>query len=481
MKKMFKLFMCAAVITAGFTACSEDVTPIPTPPAGPTETGLLTITLQKPTTYATDANATVVESKINDVTILVFTPQGVCKVDTVVDMSSVTQASDNVYKVVNINVPLGDHDVYAGVNLTNGGANKMRAILGSTYGVKQFVNLGPVDVPTPAEIDSLYAPNKFPMFSADVKPVSIKATLPSGDVPDENKITIKLDRMVAKFTVHKNAAFTGDNLKAAGATFSQSLVAWDLGNLNAKIYPYGKAIVTKDDPNFDFGDPTDAAFPGILISNAGKEYRAKNFINYFNTTGAYASWTGFATVANESTTSSTPTTRNARYAPENNSLRKRKGESTFVVVRAKFAPDKVLEFKPGATTPTEVQPYQPDPAKEVPYFVVTGGGQIYYFATDADADQFKGILEAQGHTVTKTPYYGQYCFYRLFVGKDKDKSNVWRNYFYEVRLDKITGLGTPTGEIPDEEVDETGDNKGLLEVTIDVNPWIFVGDDFVLE
>jgi hypothetical protein len=478
MKKMFKLFMCAAVVAAGFTACSEEVNPIGPEPGGTTETGLLRINLQNPTTYADDPdNAIPSESKVNNVTIFVFDLSGVCKVDTVVDMSSVASASDNTYKDININVPLGRHYVYAGVNLTTDGANKMRATVHS--GIKNFVNLGALNQPALAEIDSLYAPNKFPMFSADRKDVSIQPTLPTGDIPDANKITINLDRMVAKITVHKNANFKDDNLKAAGAIFSSTDLSWDLGNLNAKIYPYGKAIITKDDPNFDFGDRSLPTYPNILQSTDGKKYRAENFTNAFNTITA-GDWKGFAAKVNDNGTAVKD--RDAKYAPENNSFSKRKGESTFTVIKVKFAPDVVVEFPAGATAPKQVQGYTPNLNAKVKYFVLRGDGQIFYFdGTNGsdDADRFKAYLETQGHTgVTVTPYNDQYCFYRLLMGKEKDdKGNVWRNYFYEIRLNKINGLGTPTGELPEEEVDETADNKGLLDVTIDINKWVFVDTD----
>jgi hypothetical protein len=469
MKKMFKLFMCAAVITAGFTACSE--TEVIPGPGGeePTETGLLTINFSDPTpmTYASgdvDGNATDDERTVFDVTILVFNMQGVCKVDTTIPLAGLTPGTTgtgNTYKA-NIVVPLGNHHVYAGVNLTSDMKSKL-GVKGTSNGVMQLVNLGTATVPDLTEIGKLYTAGKFPMFSSEDRLVNIEPK------PATNPVTIPLDRLVAKITVCKGTAFNTnnmDNLKASGAIFSQS-INWSVGNLNGKIYPYGKANFGQD-PNYDYSGK-------LLDPNGGPvDYVKENFKNDFNTTDNtnYSAWTGFTLFADENATAAA--SRKAKYAPENNSALKRIGESTFAVVRAKFAPEKIYTYTTGDPAPVEVTTgYTPDTTTFETFYVVEST-QAYYFRAAADAQAYV----ADNPSAKMKTYLGQYCFYRLLLGKDKDEKGLTlRNRFYSITVNKFTGLGTPKAEIPDEELDNTGDNQGLLDVTITINQWQTIEQD----
>ncbi|MDR0748838.1 MAG: hypothetical protein LBF62_04625, partial [Tannerellaceae bacterium] len=221
MKKMFKLFMCAAIVAAGFTACSEEVTPIPEPNGGEEEaqTGLLTINLMDspPATYAPgdeDTNSTDSERTVRDVTILVFNTQGKCVVDTTIALQALTvvgTAKENKYKAANINVPLGNHNVYAGINLTDAMKSTL-GVKGTFDGVSQYVWFGDdADTPTVDGIRVLYAANEFPMFASEVvQPIKI-VPQPDGQAEAENKVTIPIDRMVAKVTVRKGTSFVTSN------------------------------------------------------------------------------------------------------------------------------------------------------------------------------------------------------------------------------------------------------------------------------
>jgi hypothetical protein len=467
MKKMFKLFMCAAVIAAGFTACSEEVIPIPEPPIeGEAQTGLLTINFMDsaPVTRASgdeDINSTDAERKVRDVTILVFNTQGKCVVDTTIVLANLTPntvGSTNSYKAANINVPLGNHNVYAGINLTT----TMKTELGGkgTFdGVSKFVWFGTdASTPTVDGIKVLCKADEFPMFSSDVvQPIKIEPQ-PEGTTTAVNTVTVPLDRMVAKVSVRKGAAFSGNNLKAAGATFSDA-AKWALGNLNGKIYPYGKANYGKanygQDPNYDH--------TGKLSDPAGKAYCAANFVNDFmtSTNPGVTAWTGFTMAVDENATA--VLSRKVQYAPENNSKQKRLGESTFVAIQVKFAPDKVYTYAVTDPAPKEISPYTPSLTGEVTYYVVEAAGSVYYFNANADATAYATAVSSSVKT-----YYKQYCFYHLLLGK----GTTDRNQYYLLTLNSITGLGTPTGEIGDEDVDNTADDKALLDVTLTVNEWV---------
>jgi hypothetical protein len=492
MKKMFKLFMCAAVIAVGFTACSEtEVIPGPNGGGDDTQSGLLTINFTQPTTYAADGNAIASENAVRDVTILVYNSQGICKVDTTIAVGSLTDLTNNAYKAANIRVPLGVHSVYAGINLTTGDANKMMGVLasstvskvpgvlnGGTYGYLNFVNLGTATAPDFNEIKKLYAPNAFPMFSVEEKMFDIQPTLPSGEIPAANKISISLERMVAKVTVRKGTEFDkankSDNFHAAGATFSDAGVTWTIGQLNGKIYPYGKAN-NGHDPNYDNA-------PASLKGTDGEKYRNENFVNNFVTKGKtdYKDWTWDQDALAIDDNSVVVGTRKPKYAPENNSklTSPRLGESTFSAIRVKFAPDKVLEFKNGDTAPKEVATYVPNLGKDDTYYVVSSD-YIYYFSSESDAKLFRDFLVGQNPNkpVKLKTYYGQYCFYHLMMGKGETK----RNNYYDITLNKFTGLGTPTGEIDEDDVDKTVDDTGLLDVTIDIKAWTVVNEDYPLE
>jgi hypothetical protein len=470
MKKMFKLFMCAAIIAAGFTACSEEVTPIPEG-VEETQAGLLTVNFKEsePMTRASgdkDVNATASERAVKSVTILVFNEQGVCKVDTTLLSSEFTpdQNTDlNKYKAAKINVPLGRHYVYAGINLTSGAANKMKETLGgkgTSNGYDKYVYFGTdASTPTALAISELYKANEFPMFASDAQFINI--------VPQEaqNVVTVPIDRMVAKVTVQKGSQFSGDNLKASGAVFNGTNVEWSLGNLNGKLYPYGKANFGHD-PNYDFLPGDADAFKG----QAGNTYRKENFVDDFSV--ANNAWTGFVTV-DEATTP--VESRHPKYAPENNSAQKRMGESTFAAIKVKFAPDKVYTYKANDPAPIEAVGYMPNLSGNQTIHVVTAGS-VYYFLQETDANAYATYCNSK---VIK--YDGQYCFYHLMLGREKDKGLTKRNHYYALTMNKITGLGTPTGELADEDVDNTSDDQGLLEVTLAVNEWVLEEEGVNLE
>ncbi|MDR1202552.1 MAG: Mfa1 family fimbria major subunit [Tannerellaceae bacterium] len=473
MKKMFKLFMCAAVVAAGFTACSEEVTPIPGPDVNPTETGLLTINFKNPTTYATD-NGTPGEGKLRDVTVFVFNSSGVCEIDTLITLAQLeaTNPGDQTpgiqHKAVNINVKTGFHTVYAGINLTSGDATKMREILRSANGFNQVVYLGTTDAqpkftPNITEIQKLYVDNEFPMFSADVQSLIIKS-VPVG-AANPNQVIIPLDRMVAKITVRRGADFSNPiNLTVDGATFSATDLSWDLGNLNGKIYPYGRANNNTNDPNYD-----DA--PASLTNQEGLDYRAANFVTTFGTKGS--SVVGFTTSVNDNDV--IINNRNARYAPENNSLTGRGHESTYASIKAKFAPTKVYTYTSGDPEPKEATGSAPTLSGSETFYVVAYT-QTYYFRDPNQANEYKNFLLPKDQSITVKEYKNQFCFYPLFMGTGETK----RNYYYDITLNKFTGLGDPTGELDEEEGNQTVDKKGLLDVTININPWTIVEEEHPL-
>jgi hypothetical protein len=391
-------------------------------------------------------------------------------VDTTIALQALTvvgTAKENKYKAANINVPLGNHNVYAGINLT-GTMKSTLGVKGTFDGVSKFVWFGTDEnTPTVGGISVLYAANEFPMFASEVQSLKI-VPQPDGQADAENKVTIPIDRMVAKVTVRKGTSFvTGNNsLKAAGATFSDA-AKWALGNLNGKTYPYGKANFGKanygQDPNYDYA--------GKLNETAGKTYRTQNFVNDFNTsTPGVAAWTGFDTDVDANATA--VLLRKVKYAPANNSKQGRLGESTYAAIQVKFAPDKTFTYSAGDAAPKEVAGYNPSLAGSVTYYVVEAGGSVYYFAGAADAAAYATAVTSSVKT-----YYGQYCFYHIMLGKGTTE----RNQFYALTLNSITGLGTPTGEIDDEDVDNTADDRAILDVTLAINPWVLNESDEILE
>jgi hypothetical protein len=468
MKKMFKLFMCAAVITAAFTACSEEVTPIPGGGEGGTERGLLTINFKNPTTYADDNKAKSTECTVKNVTIFLFNSAGECKVNkTLAQAALLPGGAANEYKA-QIEVPLGLHTVFAGVNLTSGAAEKMLETLGTSYGFDKFVNLGGVDTPDLAAIKELSADDAFTMFSDNAKTINIVTTPASAQNP--NVVDLSLNRMVAKVTARKSATFDTDqaNLQADGATFKKTDVKWTVGNLNAKIYPYGNANNgNRQDPNYDF--------VGAL---KGSDYMSKNFVNDFKTDGpVYTAW-NVASFASVDADDATIDARISKYVPENNSLQKRKGESSFMVVKAKFAPDKTYTFdKTTDSAPKEVASSGGSLDANLDYYVVRYTQTFYFTDKDQAADYVTYLTTNQGQQGIKMEtFYGQYCFYQIFMG-----GNITtRNTFYDITLNKFTGLGNPKGEIDEGDVDQTGDNKAQLDVTIKINPWTVVSEDHPL-
>jgi hypothetical protein len=473
MKKMFKLFMCAAVVAAGFTACSEEVNPIGPESGGTTETGVLTVKFANPTTYADEEKAIPFESNVKDVTILAFNSAGACKVNTTIDKDKLTPDGNGGYKAT-IEVPVEQLNVFAGINLKSGTINAMIATLETQYGFDKAINLGTVTEPSLAAIRELSAPNAFAMFSDNFKHVNV-------DPNTSNPVSLSLDRMVAKITVRKKSTFDdADNYKADGAIFAApntlADVTWAMGNLNGKIYPYAKANEENgQDPNYD-NKGQDLKIPtgGVV------DYVKENFINEFKTPNDnYGAWDTDSFVVVDAS-DKVVNERRAKYAPENNSLKKRKGESTFTAIKAKFAPEKTYTFDASSNTvPQEVASYTPNLGQNLPYYVVRAS-KTYYFADKPQADAYVTFLTGAGQSAKVETYLGQYCFYHVFmIVNDVRVTN--RNNYYDLTLNKFNGLGTPTGEIDEEDVDDIDNAKASLDVTISVKDWTWIEGDSDLE
>jgi hypothetical protein len=445
MKQMFKFFVAAAAITAGFASCSsEEVIPSGTDTL---DRSNLTIVLNNgaATKAVVDGNAADVEKKMSSISVFVFGSATQAETDTIFDLSKTTaENGDNNYKVTVEGVPVGTKQVYVGVNLTK---ELHKAIAASGVSAAQ----------TWANLDSLKTlyPNAggFPMFSDGTK--SPVCPIVKGQT---NTIEASVKRLVAKVTVETDAAFesTSDSTKrtANGMTLEPAL-EFALGQLNTKAYPFPQ--VGNVDPNYN-----------------GSNYPAGEFINEFpipfkgNTSWNSSTpniFDGFKEVATVAKASNIEDYKPG-YALENTHASNIANELTYVAIKANFKPKEIHSLTNGNITSVAYASQSLDKL-----YVFNNGGQFYYFTDLAQANAYKTSSKLDYET-----YIEGICFYTVYL--NPSTYNVLRNDYYKLTVKDIKKIGKPYPEPsnPDDEIDAVAD----ISIEITVKPWELTGQDVSL-
>lgn len=457
MKKTFKFFMSAAIVAAGFTACSEDV-------VGPVNNGadetVASATLEllidggEITKAISDANATTGEATIKRVTLFIF-GAAACEADTSFTLPATPNANwqdagVNQFKFTFHGAPIGSKSVFVGINLPATLETHIK-----TYGPNTAWTIPQADFATYFD-----ATNGFPMFNEAAVPKNIETGV-------TNQVTVPVKRLVAKVTAHTNGAFeanldesapTGHPRYASGAFFNSTL-QFALGNLNTKIFPLPQ---TGDvDPNWN-GDLTGTA-PNQTISYQG------DFWNDFTTRPLPWQAGGIANFVNVNTAlQNTVDVYNNKYALENTHKTKQKGEVTYASVKATFKPQLIHSYDGSVVTSAAFS----GTTAPTPLYVFAVAGTYYYYSDLAMADAFKANTGADYQT-----YYNGTCFYDVFL--NPTDYNAFRNDYYQLTISKINNLGKPYAEV-DRPIDPI-DGEALLEVTILVRPWNRIEQPVILQ
>ncbi|MDR3140422.1 MAG: hypothetical protein LBU37_01635 [Tannerellaceae bacterium] len=364
MKKMFKLLMCAAIVAAGFTACSEEVIPIDNP-EGP---GVTPGEKESQPTNATfsfklsDASTKSVypdgsdPQTVTDFRVLIFrTADNTLEVDTV---KSVGASTDSLLTITLLSGSKRIF-VYANGGFTSGGApvvNTAPAYLGTpaTGSINTLADVNNIfrfvttatppagyfsDVPLmhsliyPSGITTL-PPAKFFFSSRMNEPVkNLEPGVSAADSKDPdntNYLKLQIERPVAKVAITKSA--TSDPTGITGSTKILtrdsagiiSDVQYRFWSVNVGFYPFqnyeGAALKT---PEYLPTSPADT----VVLKN----YYARELGKFTSATAP----NDYIAIPNRT---GVPSAGSFYYISENSPSIKMRGNTTYAEVQTTFLP-----------------------------------------------------------------------------------------------------------------------------------------------
>lgn len=163
-----------------------------------------------------------------------------------------------------------------------------------------------------------------------------------------------------------------------------------------------------------------------------------------------------------------------KYVLENTSKNLIEKEKTFVIVCCTFIP-RYFSNSDG-TLKDETEDFE----RVVTFWTVsTNNSTTKYFNTPEEAkDYFDSAVTSNSSPKMQGPYWDGNCYYSLFLNP-KGNYNIIRNSFYRATITQITPPGRPTPgtENPETPIVTNTD----LQVSIDIQPWAMVSDDYHLE
>ncbi|MDR1938597.1 MAG: Mfa1 family fimbria major subunit [Tannerellaceae bacterium] len=443
MKQVIKFFVVAAAVAAGFTSCSSEEV-IPNTPTT-LERASLTIVLNNrdaATKADGDGNAVAAETAIKSVSIFVFGAKPEAEKDTffTIASSSSWSGQDGQYEATVKDLPVGSKQIYVGLNLPSALHADIKANGISAAQTWAEADLGNLSSAT----------DGFPMFSDGTKPVGI--TLVKGN----NEIEVSVKRLVAKVTVQNEKDFE-DNLNgertANGMTIDAN-IQFALGQMNTKAYLFPRA--SNVDPNYDGTN--------YLADFVNEHYDFKTNKDTWteSTSDVFKNFKAVTTSGD-----ATDITKHIpAYALENTHALKRKGEMTYVAIKAKFTPQFIHSYtKPNLTATANT-------ANNLPkLYVFNDGGSFLYFTNKAEADSYASDTNLGYET-----YNDCYSFYTVYL--NPSDYNVLRNDYYAVAVEKIAKIGKPYpgATDPEEEMDAVAE----IIVKITVQNWHKVSQSTIL-
>jgi hypothetical protein len=501
MKKMFKLLMCAAIVAAGFTACSEEVTPIDSNNPGGTD-GPVVKGEQTNATFSFKLSGTAPSTKtvnpasfentnVTEFRVLIFDAEDGDKleIDTARTIANNAPLADSL-----LTIPLisGQKKIFvfanAGTTAAAMTSNSTPSIpakgsittLGDINGAYSFVtgSTGPfTDIPGMHSLYPTAAAGKF-FFSSSVRDAvkGLTAGVSAADSKDpdnSNYITISLDRPVAKVAITKRATSGPDaptntiiTQDSAGVILTMPVannsVKYKFYTVNVAMYPFQKGTNTQiETPWYEPTAPIDPLSLNHYADALGSGSNADILV---------------------ASRSGDPTAASFYYIPENNPNIKMKGNTTFAAVEAIFLPTKhhhvVLNATSTAgvnynesqgfftltvsgddlTTASDMYRYKVEGTPGLPGNTLFAGPdavklarKIYYHLENPsiapkgiDDTDYSGVTDGQ---LLKyfVKYTGGKAYYRLDVGEESGSNQydytIKRNYYYDAEIIGFKQLG----------------------------------------
>lgn len=427
MKKNFKYVMLmATALILGFTSCSNDDVTGGENPVEEGKSTYATIKFTAPKTYGTPQVGTAAESTVNTIDVFIYDTNGFLK-----DSKQFTGATEN---------PAGSGVWEAGTMPTTTGAKKVYIIvnLPSAIAASDLNTVGKLtSIAHAVTVADIATDNAFVMAS-DVSDATFDGWDGTGTAPTANEVKVTVKRLAAKLAVQETTGLTLAGID--GGDFSN--LGFSAGQINTVTYAAQKIVGGVGGVGGVVQDPNhvNPTTPGDGLTDLKPTLASHIALNLHTVTDA-KDLVG-------------------KYVPENTTKDPISGDLTYVSVKAEFLPEKVWNNAGGSWA--EV----PNAAPIGTFFCVkTTAGNIY-FNTSALADAYciaEGIDPAN-----ILEYTDGVCYYTVYPNL-QGAYQVLRNDFFQIKVDKINGLGD-TAPGPKDPTDPVGVQTNI-DVTIEVAPW----------
>jgi hypothetical protein len=518
MKKIFKLLLCAAIVAAGFTACSEEVTPIDG--SGPVNSNGGTVEEGTPTHATFSINVPGAATKglapdasenttIDNFRVLIFdNATGKLEVDT-------ARAVASGDTIITIQLISGTKRIYV---FANGGATA-KSLSTPAKGVSPLTytdgNVSHINDTTHltsltsfpyADLDSLhmlYANGKF--YYSNVVANTVFTLEPSITAPDskdatsKNRLYIELERPVAKVAVRQSASNSDFATVDGKGNIVANTIKYTVWGVNTRMFPFQRsaagAIVT---PEYLPTATTDPLTTKFYARNQGSGGSSNAFISISYSTTA----TGHGASSGN----------RYYYVSENNPSTKKKGNTTIANVEAVYLPKagtyitSPLTYNNVSKVYTTITPGAADQASAQDMYLLKGAfnglvdgvlfagsdalllaKKVYYHikypdAADQALAQYATLVDLSAVQADFDIYFNKYtagkAYYRLDIGQQTGTgtnavidNTIKRNFYYDCDITGFLKLGenVPTALVEP----ENEDLKGLtnLSVTITIRDW----------
>ncbi|MDH6321727.1 hypothetical protein M2463_003767 [Parabacteroides sp. PH5-13] len=515
MKKTFKFFMMAAIVAAGFTACSsEEVTPIdPNNPETPNQeeatyaTFLLNLNETKATTYDPSSSGSAAENDANDgdlsysdVRLLIF--------DSQTKALEINEVFTDARKTVLVQA--GNKKIFTI-------ANTMGALKTACWDKLDATNFAPgsktiedfyaivYDAGTPQALGAALPTTRSFNFEPLHKHARSTKGLPASN---SNAIEYELNPNIERDEAHNGALVDETNAtpgKSATNSFKISLTYMIakarlyLGDTEANLTTNGDAVSNITYTIRNLARKTN--FVQNVVAGVARSYY---YSDYTINTTASEFLQDFDMASAMQTTAITTTAGNYLYVPENNNQLLRRGQSSHFVIKATFKPGQVITDATYTTSGIKYTTTDLDNSGSLDYVytvaeVIEGMPAGMYYTdlatlqkaawlyknnaewknTAAQIAEAEALVDATDEKTAGGELYYQFfnaeSWYRLDLGESTTGSNlkpgVLRGKAYNAKINSITGPGVPgEGEV-EKDPEQPVVSMTYISATIEVKAW----------
>lgn len=458
-RKLFSkvIMTMTAAAVMGLASCSNENVPMGgdlTPQGEPTSMKLvLDLSGGAYSRAIQDNNATEEEKKIKNLNVYIYDANGIFEKEHEIPFAEldVVVGQDNQYATKNIlEATTGKKTIYVGANMTDAMKKIMKANSAQALAKK---GVG-------AALTEITDNNGFVMFSTTAAGNTLKATDAdqADQIPVDNQVTVKLQRLAAKIAVGMSAN-TQDIQQGAAGTIDD--LGFLVDNINKMYYlTYGGVD----------GVNTPAATDANMLV---KDYVENNF--------EFADWQNNPQFKGITPGAAARATWNTAYAAENLTADKFIKGVTRIVVKGQFTPKSgiVVGGTAGQRTFKETDGYITKGENYCMFNLPEAGGYAFFKEADATEEILKEWLTSIGITDTdkqneaiaaKVLYTGGMNYWWITV--NDNRGDITRNNFYRADITSIWAPGRNGGKFDeDKDKDDKVDEKTNITVKITVEPW----------